>query len=232
MIIRPSDTRDPLGPAGLGNVPTLGGDVTTAIPPAPGVPSAVQTQQSGTTSTQATAQAIVIPPPPYQVLSRLDPSGSLAVWFQTLSRKLGGYTTAYLSGVSVTAPITGDGTSTSPLALAQATATVPGYLAAADWATFNGKQAALGFTPANKAGDTFTGPVNFDRVGFFGTAALAAKPAALTAVTADAPAGGTGTAAGGWDTAAHRDTAIALINNLKTRVGDMESRLQSLGLLT
>ena len=28
----------------------------------------------------------------------------------------------------------------------------------------------------------------------------------------DAPAGGTGVAAGGWDTAAHRDAAIATIN--------------------
>ena len=69
------------------------------------------------------------------------------------------------------------------------------------------------------------------KVGFFGTAATT-KPAALTVVTANAPAGGVGTAAGGWDTAVNRDTAIALINNLKVRVGELESRLQSLGLLT
>jgi hypothetical protein len=31
-----------------------------------------------------------------------------------------------------------------------------------------------------------------------------------------APAGGTGTAAGGWDTAAHRDSAITLLNNIRT----------------
>lgn len=31
-----------------------------------------------------------------------------------------------------------------------------------------------------------------------------------------APAGGTGTAAGGWDTAAHRDAAITLLNNIRT----------------
>lgn len=31
-----------------------------------------------------------------------------------------------------------------------------------------------------------------------------------------APAGGVGTAAGGWDTAANRDAAIALINNMRT----------------
>lgn len=31
----------------------------------------------------------------------------------------------------------------------------------------------------------------------------------------DAPAGGVGTAAGGWDTAAHRDAAITLLNNIR-----------------
>ncbi len=31
-----------------------------------------------------------------------------------------------------------------------------------------------------------------------------------------APAGGTGTAAGGWDTAAHRDAAITLLNNIRS----------------
>lgn len=31
-----------------------------------------------------------------------------------------------------------------------------------------------------------------------------------------APVGGTGTAAGGWDTAAHRDSAITLLNNIRT----------------
>lgn len=30
-----------------------------------------------------------------------------------------------------------------------------------------------------------------------------------------APAGGVGTAAGGWDTAAHRDAAITLLNNIQ-----------------
>jgi hypothetical protein len=31
-----------------------------------------------------------------------------------------------------------------------------------------------------------------------------------------AAAGGVGTAAGGWDTAAHRDSAITLLNNIRT----------------
>ncbi|HRT43314.1 MAG TPA: hypothetical protein P5223_14780 [Phycisphaerae bacterium] len=69
------------------------------------------------------------------------------------------------------------------------------------------------------------------RLGFFGATAVV-KPTALTAAVAAAPAGGTGTAAGGWDTAGNRDLAIATINNLKTRVDQLESKLQSLGLLT
>ena len=56
-------------------------------------------------------------------------------------------------------------------------------------------------------------------------------PTALTATTAAAPAGGTGTAAGGWDTAANRDLAIATINNLKTRLDQLETALKALGFL-
>lgn len=54
---------------------------------------------------------------------------------------------------------------------------------------------------------------------------------ALTATVAAAPAGGTGAAAGGYDTAVNRDLAIATINNLKTRVDQMEVRLKELGVL-
>jgi len=69
------------------------------------------------------------------------------------------------------------------------------------------------------------------RLGFYGATAVV-KPTALTATVAAAPAGGTGAAAGGWDTAGNRDLAIATINNLKTRVDQLESKLQALGLLT
>lgn len=68
-------------------------------------------------------------------------------------------------------------------------------------------------------------------LGFYGGNAVA-KPTALTATVAAAPAGGTGTAAGGWDTSGNRDLAIATINNLKTRVDQLETKLQALGLLT
>ena len=59
-----------------------------------------------------------------------------------------------------------------------------------------------------------------------------ARGAALTATVAAAPAGGTGVAVGGWSSAADRDLAITTINNLKTRVDQLEARVQALGLIT
>ena len=68
-----------------------------------------------------------------------------------------------------------------------------------------------------------------NKIGFYGVTPVV-RAAATTAATAVAPAGGTGAAAGGWDTAAHRDTAIAAINNLMTRVAQLETILTNLGL--
>ena len=47
-------------------------------------------------------------------------------------------------------------------------------------------------------------------------AAAATATTIAAAIPAAAPAGGTGAAAGGWDTAANRDAAIATINGLQT----------------
>jgi hypothetical protein len=61
--------------------------------------------------------------------------------------------------ITTTAPLTGGGNLSTDrtLSLPAATASVDGYLSHTDWATFNAKQAALGFTPVNKAGDTLAG---------------------------------------------------------------------------
>ena len=91
---------------------------------------------------------------------------------------------------------------------------------------------APGVTATLNGNQTFTGSNSFGNVGFFGTTALAAKPTALTAQAAVAPAGGLGTVLGAWSTAVDRDAAITLINNLRTRVGELETKLRSLGLLT
>lgn len=60
-----------------------------------------------------------------------------------------------LGGVKIGSNINVDGDGV--ISLNVASATNDGVLTAADWATFNGKQDALGFTPVNKAGDTLTG---------------------------------------------------------------------------
>lgn len=52
-------------------------------------------------------------------------------------------------------------------------------------------------------------------------------PAAVTAV----PAGGTGAAAGAWDTSAHRDAAITNMNDLITKFNQLVLDLQSAGVL-
>lgn len=57
------------------------------------------------------------------------------------------------------------------------------------------------------------------------------RQAGLTAPAAAAPAGGVGTAAGGWDTAANRDAAIATVNNLRTRLLEVETVLKSARIL-
>ena len=60
---------------------------------------------------------------------------------------------------------------------------------------------------------------------------LTGEEAVLTAVVAAAPAGGTGAAAGAWDTSGNRDTAIAAINNCRTRIIEIEAILQKFGLM-
>jgi hypothetical protein len=55
--------------------------------------------------------------------------------------------------ISTTAPLSGGGdlSANRTLSIPQATTLVDGYLSATDWTTFNGKQAALGFTAENTA---------------------------------------------------------------------------------
>jgi hypothetical protein len=55
--------------------------------------------------------------------------------------------------VSGTAPVVSSGGATPAISMAAATTSVPGYLLAADWNTFNGK--------VNKSGDTMSGGLSF-----------------------------------------------------------------------
>lgn len=63
----------------------------------------------------------------------------------------------------------------------------------------------------------------------------AAVGGSLSAVTVDSvdgsfPAGGTGAAAGGWDTAGNRDTAIATASEVKASVNELITKLGTMGL--
>lgn len=87
----------------------------------------------------------------------------------------------------------------------------------------------VNFTFGASAGTQF-GTSTASKIAFWGATPIS-RPTALTAPTGEAPAGGTGTAAGGWDTAAHRDTAIAALNNAITRINELENKLKSIGLI-
>jgi hypothetical protein len=63
----------------------------------------------------------------------------------------------------------------------------------------------------------------------------ASAAAGLTAISVDTvdgsiPAGGTGAAAGAWDTAPNRDTAIATVTEIKATVNSLISGLATMGL--
>ena len=59
---------------------------------------------------------------------------------------------------------------------------------------------------------TVLGQSATDKVAFFGAAAIVQRAGAVQAA---APAGGTGTAAGGYDTAGNRDSLINLVNEMR-----------------
>jgi len=70
-------------------------------------------------------------------------------------------TSGTLTAVTATAPLATSGSATAPaLSITQASSVSNGFVSSADWITFNSKQADLGFTPVNKAGDTMTGVLN------------------------------------------------------------------------
>jgi hypothetical protein len=66
---------------------------------------------------------------------------------------------------------------------------------------------------AEERGGVFTGP--------------GITPSASTVASA-APAGGTGTAAGGWDTPINRDAAIATLNQTRTLALELQTKFNAL----
>ncbi len=54
----------------------------------------------------------------------------------------------------------------------------------------------------------------------------------ISNVAGSIPAGGTGAAAGGWDTAGNRDTAITTIGEIKTQVNALLAELRLKGIIS
>jgi hypothetical protein len=54
---------------------------------------------------------------------------------------------------------------------------------------------------------------------------------AVADVAGTIPAGGTGTAAGGWDTAGNRNTAITTAGEIKTQLNALLARLRTAGIV-
>lgn len=195
-------------PAGWGTVPTVGGDVTTTVPDSTGA-STTSTQQASTASATAVDQSTFLAPAP--VWSPLmDPNGYMTspwvTWFQQLQRRVGG-----------------NGTVTSVADLDVLT-------------EFDDIPATVRFPEVLDYPDPVPSQRLAAQIDDLTALSLWQQPAwtrqaALTSVATAAPAGGTGTAAGGWDTAVNRDTAIAAINNCRTRILDLEARLQRLGII-
>ncbi|MBY0451901.1 MAG: hypothetical protein K2P92_02620, partial [Bdellovibrionaceae bacterium] len=58
-----------------------------------------------------------------------------------------------VTSVTAASPLVSSGGNTPQISLPQAASSASGYLSAADWSTFNGKQNALGFTPLDASQD-------------------------------------------------------------------------------
>ncbi|NJN35966.1 MAG: hypothetical protein HC794_01595 [Nitrospiraceae bacterium] len=72
------------------------------------------------------------------------------------------------------------------------------------------------------------GQTEYDRIKLIGTVANSA----VAVVAGSIPAGGTGAAAGGWDTAGNRNTAITTITEIKTQLNALIVALQAKGLIS
>jgi hypothetical protein len=75
--------------------------------------------------------------------------------------------TGSVTNVTGTAPVVSSGGATPAISMAAATTSVPGYLTAADWTTFNGKQAALvsGTSIKTLGGATLLGAGDYGTLG-------------------------------------------------------------------
>ena len=140
-------------------------------------------------------------------VSSFTGTGSVQLTYLGYATNPGGGGGGGVSSVSGTAPISvATGTTTPVISMAQANSTTNGYLGSTDWTTFNGKQAALGYTPADignctagqyETGDTASGPTcaSVSAANLTGTLPHAQLPALVSGDIPNNAANTTGTAA-------------------------------------
>ena len=106
-------------------------------------------------------------------------------------------------------------TGTIKTKLGAATTALDGYLTAADWNTFYGKQASLGYTPVNKAGDTMSSYLilNADPVAALGAATKQYVDNISAGINFHSPA--------------HAATTINLVANYTNGTGGVNAKLTS-----
>jgi hypothetical protein len=83
-----------------------------------------------------------------------------------------------------------------------------------------------------EANGQITATQDYRVTGKFGCNTKAPQGPFASSGTSSAPAGGVGTAAGGWDTSANRDAAIAAINTNKTAIDNIITALKNNGIMS
>ena len=141
-----------------------------------------------------------------------------------------GYTTnvGTVTGVTGTAPVVSSGGTAPAISMAAATTSVSGYLTSADWNTFNGKQAALGFTPYNSTNPSGYTSNTGTVTGVTGTAPVVSSGGTAPAISMAAASSGvngymTGTYATKLDGIAAGATNVTNTNQLTNGAGFITS---------
>lgn len=200
-------------PGGEWGSPALDPAVT-AVPTSPAAAAVTQATQAANEAERAAAATSQLPPPPFGV-TMVGPDGRISQtwmsWITRLYQRSGGAIVTTASELDVLTEFDD---------IPQAPQPVESVL---DWMQSLNPEAQVALLAQQV--DALTGLVlSFQDRGWN-------RQAALTADAGAAPAGGTGTAAGGWDTAAHRDAAIATLNNIRTRLSDVEAALKAVRIL-
>jgi len=108
-----------------------------------------------------------------------------------------------VTAVTGTAPVVSSGGATPAISMPAATTSVDGYLSHIDWNTFNGKQAALGFTPAHSG-------ANSDITSLSGLTTPISAAQGATGINTSSSTGSPQVASGTWSVANPAFAAVSI----------------------